>query len=120
MKAGLEVSQKKYDSPANLSIDDPGCAGSAPAAGLRVARLFAMLWAPHRQVQIEVAENMESTENREDRVQLHLVLPYKFEPRQDRRVRSYLDRGYRIRQLQRISDREVLITLSAATGFAPA
>lgn len=79
-----------------------------------------MLWAPDDDIDIEAADNMESTENGQDRVQLHLELPYKFEPRQDRRVRSYLDRGYRIRQLQRISDREVLITLSATPGSAPA
>jgi len=59
---------------------------------------------------------MESTENKDERVQLHLVLPYKFEPRRDRRVKSYLDRGFRIRQLQRVSDREVLITLSPPAG----
>ena len=46
------------------------------------------------------------------RVQLHLVLPYKFEPRQDRRVRDYIERGYRIVDLQRITDREAFVTLS--------
>jgi predicted GNAT superfamily acetyltransferase len=45
------------------------------------------------------------------RIQLHLVLPYKFEPRGDKRVRAYLDRGYRIVDLQRITDREALVTL---------
>jgi hypothetical protein len=49
------------------------------------------------------------------RVQLHLVLPYKFEPREDHRVRGYLDRGYRIVQLQRLSDREALVTLARAS-----
>lgn len=48
------------------------------------------------------------------RVQLHLVLPYKFEPRRDGRVRDYLARGYRIEQLQRLSDREALVTLAPA------
>ena len=33
---------------------------------------------------------------RSNRVQLHLVLPYKFEPMSDARVRKYLDQGYRI------------------------
>ncbi len=45
-------------------------------------------------------------------VQLHLVLPYKLEVRQDRRVQGYLDRGYRIVELQRVSDREVVVTLT--------
>ena len=48
------------------------------------------------------------------RIQLHLVLPYKFEPRENRRVRDYLARGYRIEQLQRLSDREALVTLAPA------
>jgi hypothetical protein len=47
-----------------------------------------------------------------DPIQLHLVLPYKFEPREDHRVRAYLERGYRIEQLQRLSDREALVTLT--------
>lgn len=57
-----------------------------------------------------------------DRVQLHLVLPYKFEPRQDHRVRAYLERGYRIEQLQRISDQEAIVTLAAraVSGDEPA
>ncbi len=45
-------------------------------------------------------------------VQLHLVLPYKFEAREDRRVREWLDRGYRIVHLQRITDREAMVTLA--------
>lgn len=45
-------------------------------------------------------------------VQLHLVLPYKFEARDDRRVRDWLDRGYRIVHLQRITDREAIVTLT--------
>lgn len=49
----------------------------------------------------------------ERRIQLHLVLPYKFQPRDEPRVRAYLDRGYRIVQLQRVSDRELLLTLAA-------
>ena len=47
-----------------------------------------------------------------ERVQLHLVLPYKHEARNEPRVRAYLERGYRIVQLQRITDREVVLTLS--------
>ena len=47
-------------------------------------------------------------------IQLHLVMPYKVQPRENQRVRSYLDRGYRIVQLQRVTDREVVVTLSSA------
>jgi hypothetical protein len=45
------------------------------------------------------------------RLQLHLQLPYKIELRRDARVRRYLERGYRVEQLQRLSDREALVTL---------
>ena len=41
------------------------------------------------------------------------MLPYKFEPLDDLRVRELLDDGYRIVQLQRLSDREALVTLSS-------
>ena len=54
-----------------------------------------------------------------DRVQLHLVLPYKFEPRRDPRVRRYLDRGYRIVTLQRLSDREAMVTLEPDKHSTP-
>lgn len=47
-----------------------------------------------------------------ERVQLHLVLPYKIEARRDPRVRDYLERGYRIETIQRVTDREVLVTLA--------
>lgn len=47
-----------------------------------------------------------------DKVQLHVVLPYKFQPTDEPRVKSLLDRGYRIVQLQRVSDREVIVTLT--------
>lgn len=45
-------------------------------------------------------------------MQLHLVLPYKKPAGRQRIVRDYLDRGYRITDLQRVSDREVLVTLT--------
>jgi len=45
------------------------------------------------------------------RLQLHLVLPYKIEPREHREIKRYLDRGWRIEDLQRLSDREALVTL---------
>lgn len=44
------------------------------------------------------------------RTQLHLVLPFHFEPREHPRVASMMARGYRIQDLQRLTDREVLIT----------
>ena len=46
------------------------------------------------------------------RVQLHLVLPYKFQPTDEPRVKDLLDNGYRIEQFQRVTDREVLVTLT--------
>jgi len=54
-----------------------------------------------------------------DPVQLFLVLPYQFQPRDDGRVRRYLDQGYRIAQLQRVSDREVIVTLARRRGGEP-
>jgi hypothetical protein len=45
-------------------------------------------------------------------VQLHLVLPYKIEPRRDRQVRAYLERGFRIVDVLRLTDREALITVT--------
>ncbi len=47
-------------------------------------------------------------------IQLHLVLPYKFEPRDHHRVKRYLEQGYHIAQFQRVTDREALITLTRA------
>ena len=56
-----------------------------------------------------MAEN--TTSGNRSRVQLHLVLPYKADPAQHNQIRAYLDRGYLIEQLQRISDREAVVTL---------
>jgi hypothetical protein len=53
-----------------------------------------------------------------DRFQMHLVLPYNIEARRHARVRRYLDAGYRIVELQRVTDREVLVTL-ATEGSGP-
>ena len=44
------------------------------------------------------------------RVQIQFDLPYRREPRSDERIRSYLDQGLRIVQMQRLSDQEVMIT----------
>ena len=51
-----------------------------------------------------------------ERLQLHVELPYKFQPRDDPRVRAWLARGYRIAQYQRVTDREALITLARASA----
>ena len=51
-----------------------------------------------------------------DQVQLHVVLPYKFQPTDEPRVKDLLDRGYRIVQLQRVTDREVIVTLTNQPG----
>ena len=47
------------------------------------------------------------------RMQLQLALPCRREPRDDERVRRQLDLGWRIAQLQRLSDQEVLITFES-------
>jgi len=49
-------------------------------------------------------------------VQVQLVLPYKDEPRSHRTVREYLGRGYRIMDLQRVTDREVVVTFAASSA----
>ncbi len=54
-----------------------------------------------------------------NRIQLHLVLPYKIELRDDPRVRGYLERGYRIEQLQRLSDREAIVVLRSDPASDP-
>ena len=50
---------------------------------------------------------------RPETIQLHLKLQYKFEPADVPEVRELLDDGYRIAQLQRISDGEALVTLTS-------
>jgi hypothetical protein len=55
-----------------------------------------------------------------DRFQLHLVLPSRQEAASHPRLRDYLARGFRIVQLQRVTDREVVVTLArAATPMDP-
>ena len=44
------------------------------------------------------------------RVQLQFPLPSGREPKDDERIRRHLDGGWRITQLQRLSDQEVLVT----------
>ena len=45
-------------------------------------------------------------------IQLHVELPYKAEPRRAPRVAALLAEGYRIVQLQRLTDRDALVTLA--------
>lgn len=58
-------------------------------------------------------DKRETSENT-DRIQLHLVLPYKHEAATHPQIQAHLKRGYRIEQLQRVTDREVLVTLRPA------
>jgi len=53
---------------------------------------------------------------RSERVQLQLALPYKKQPTDHPRVREYLERGYRIVHLQRVTDREMLVTFAGPAG----
>jgi len=55
--------------------------------------------------------------NQPDRIQLQLTLPYKREVGEAPRVRRHLDEGYRIVRVQRLTDREVLVTLKR--GHSP-
>ena len=54
----------------------------------------------------------EQSTSQGDLVQLHLEHPYSIEIRDHSRVKRYLEGGYRIHHLQRVSDREVLVTLA--------
>jgi hypothetical protein len=53
------------------------------------------------------------------RLQLQLPLPSGRELKDDERVRRQLSRGWRIVQLQRLSDQEVLVTFSAPPSDQP-
>jgi hypothetical protein len=46
----------------------------------------------------------------DDRVQLQFVLPYTHQAMDHPEIRRQLNQGFRISQIQRISDREVLVT----------
>jgi hypothetical protein len=48
---------------------------------------------------------------RGQRIQLHLTLPYKLEPGKHPRVARLLAEGYRVLQLQRLTDRDAIVTL---------
>ncbi len=55
---------------------------------------------------------------RPETVQLQLVLPYKQQPREHPRIRTYLEQGYRIVHLQRLTDQEALVTLKLPVAGA--
>ena len=50
------------------------------------------------------------------RLQLQYALPYGREARDDERIRRQLELGWRIAQLQRLSDQEVLVTFEASSS----
>jgi hypothetical protein len=58
--------------------------------------------------------------DRPKKLQLHVVLPYKFEPGEHPRIRRYLDLGWRIQALQRLTDRDAIVTLVQAPAPAAA
>ena len=45
------------------------------------------------------------------RLQLHLKLPYKKDPREHPRVEALLAEGYLIEEIQRVTDKEIAVTL---------
>ena len=51
-----------------------------------------------------------------ERIQLHLVLQYRKQPRDHPRIGALLDRGFRIADLQRVTDQEVVVTLERSAG----
>jgi len=46
-----------------------------------------------------------------ERIQLHLDLPYRKQPKDHPRIGALLAQGFRIAELQRLTDKEVAITL---------
>ena len=49
-----------------------------------------------------------------DRIQLHLELPYHQQPRDHPRIGALLDKGFVIADYQRVTDKEVSVTLVRA------
>lgn len=49
------------------------------------------------------------------RIQVQFPLPYSREARGDEQIARYLAQGWRIAQLQRLSDQEVVITFESNT-----
>ncbi len=54
-----------------------------------------------------------------DRLQLHLALAYKHEVREHNKVRRLLAEGWTILDVQRVTDSEVLVTMSRAAETPP-
>ena len=54
-----------------------------------------------------------------DRLQLHIPLPYKQEPKVHPRVSRLLREGWRIAGLQRLTDRDALVTLERPASDQP-
>jgi len=48
---------------------------------------------------------------RPERIQLHLTLPFKKEPRDHPKIGALLEEGFRIDQFQRVTDKEAVVTL---------
>ncbi len=48
------------------------------------------------------------------RLQIQVPLPYGRQARDDERIAAYLETGWRIAELQRLSDQEVLVTFESA------
>ena len=48
---------------------------------------------------------------RSERVQMHLALSFKKEPHEHPRIDALLEQGFRIDQFQRVTDKEVVVTL---------
>ncbi len=65
----------------------------------------------HSGSEVALSMDQHETSRSPDRIQLHLELPYKDEAATHPRIKAHLERGYRIEQLQRVTDREVLVTL---------
>ncbi len=59
-----------------------------------------------------MSETPAQEEQSGDLIQIQLEHPYSVEIRDNARVKRYLEAGRRIANLQRVSDREVLVTLT--------
>ncbi len=66
----------------------------------------------HTRSKVALSMGPQETSENPDRIQLHLVLPYKDEAASHPQIQAHLERGYRIEQLQRVTDREILVTLT--------
>ena len=53
------------------------------------------------------------------RLQLHIALPYKQEPKVHPRISRLLAEGWKVSGLQRLTDRDALVTLERAPSDQP-